>query len=161
MAKPNNKEQLSIWLAVAPIFAFQFCLFGLLGLFFDSSNRLSGFLWGIGIAVALATAGAVGYLCWDWIKKGADKGKLLPYLLVGLFVAVAISGLLAVNLGKPSCNEQGDAPYSSCVSYADDGFQATSSQKWDKFWKTLPVTVIIASLVAVIVRNEMDKHQKQ
>ena len=161
MTKPNDKEQPNVYLIAAPILAFQFGMFGLLGILFDSSNRLSGFLWGIGIAIALAIACVVGYLCWEWIKKEADKGKLLPFMLIGFVAAIAISGLLAVNLGKPSCDESGDPPYSSCTQYADDGFETTSTQKWNKFWGTLPVTVIITSLVAVIVRNEMEKNKKR
>lgn len=140
-------------------------MFGILGGFIgfvnDHSNFLSGFLWGIGIGIAVCVVCGIGMFGWEWIKKEADKGKLLPYLLVGFVAAIAISGLLAINLGKPSCDESGDPPYSSCVSYADDGFETTSTQKWNKFWGTLPVTVIITSLVAVIVRNEMEKNKKK
>jgi hypothetical protein len=163
MTKPDNKKPQNGWrgwLAISPLFIFQFCLFGLMGFLFDSSNRLSGFLWGFGIGLGILIISAIGFFVWEWIKKGADKGNLLPYLLVGFVVAIAISGTLAINLGTPSCDDQGDAPYSSCVSYANDGFETTSSQKWDKFWHTLPVTVIITSLIAVIVRNEVHKRQK-
>ena len=54
-------------------------------------------------------------------------------------------------------------PYKTkrCVEYADDGYEATGDQKWDKFWSTLPITVIIASLIAVIVRNQMEKDKKK
>lgn len=151
----------TFWLAIMSLPVLMFGLLGgFLGAMGKNSNFLSGFLWGIGIGIVLCLGTFVAYFVWDWIKKEADKGKLLPYLLVGFAAAVAISGLLAVNLGKPSCEDTGDAPYSSCTQYADDGFEATSTQKWNKFWGTLPVTVIISSLVAYIVRNEMEKKKK-
>lgn len=160
--KQNKDMPKSFWLLIMSI---PVLMFGLLGGFMgavnEHSNFLSGSLWGIGIGVALFIVSGIGYLVWEWIKKEADKGKLLPYVLVGFVAAIAISGLLAVNLGKPSCDETGDAPYSSCTQYADDGFETTSSQRWNKFWGTLPVTVIIASLVAYIVRNEMEKNKKK
>ncbi len=132
-----------------------------MGLIGDNSNPLSGFLWGIGIGVAICVAMVIGMFGWERIKQEAEKGKLYPYLLVGLLVAIAISGYLAINLGNPSCEESSEEPYSSCISYADDGFEATSEQKWEKFWSTLPVTVIITSLVAYIVRQSMEKDKKK
>ena len=143
-----------------PVFMFGI-LGGLLGLTGKNPNFLSGFLGGVGVGVALFIVSGIGYLGWEWIKKEADKGKLLPFILIGFIAAIAISGLLAVNLGKPSCEDSGDEPYSSCTQYADDGYETTSTQKWNKFWGTLPVTVIITSLVAVIVRNEMEKSKKK
>lgn len=145
---------------VAVISLFTLLPIGLLGAFLGENNRLTGFAWGIGIGIALFVVMGIGMFGWEWIKKEANKGKLLPFLIVGFIAAIAISGFLAVNLGKPSCEESSEEPYSSCISYADDGFETTSDQKWDKFWSTLPVTAIITSLVAVIVRNEMEKNKK-
>jgi hypothetical protein len=93
----------------------------------------------------------------EWLKKEAEKGKLLPYLIIGFCAAIMISGYLAINLGKPSCEDSGDAPYSSCTQYANDGFEVSSAQKWDKFWSALPVTLIITSLIAALVRNGMNR----
>lgn len=156
--KQNKDLPKSFWLLIASL---PVLMFGLLGAFMgfvdNKSNALPGFLWGVGIGVGVFIVCGVWFFGWEWIKKEADKGKLLPYLLVGFAAAIAISGLLAINLGKPSCEDTGDAPYSSCTQYADDGYEATSTQKWNKFWGTLPVTVIITSLVAYIVRNEMHK----
>lgn len=139
-------------------------MFGLLGAFFgflnDNSSPASGFLTGLGVGAVILLVCGAGMLISEWIKKEAGKGKLLPYLLVGFLAAIAISGFIAVNLGKPSCDEQGDAPYSSCISYADDGFEATSDQRWDKFWGALPVTAVITSLIAVIVKNGADKNKE-
>ncbi len=132
----------------------------LLGLTGKDPNPLSGFLGGIGVGLAILVVCGVGMFGWEWIKKAADKGKLLPYILIGFVAAIAISGLLAINMGKPSCEDSGDAPYSSCTQYANDGFEVTSNQKWNKFWGTLPVTVIITSLVAVIVRNGIEKNKE-
>jgi hypothetical protein len=146
---------------VAVISLFTLIPMGLLGAFMGENNRLTGFAWGIGIGIALFVVMGIGTFGWEWIKKEAEKGKLLPFLLVGFIVAIAISGFLAINLGNPSCEESSEEPYSSCTSYADDGFEATSDQRWDKFWGTLPVTAIITSLVAVIVRNEMEKNKKK
>ncbi len=129
--------------------------------FVNHSNPLSGFLWGIGLGLGIIIVCGIGFFGWEWVKKEADKGKLLPYLLVGFLAAIAISGMLTINLGKPSCEEHADAPYSNnCISYADDGFEVTSDQKWDKFWSILPVTVAIALLIAVIVRNQIRKDGK-
>lgn len=133
---------------------------GFLGLTGKHPNFLSGFLWGVGVGVVMMAGMWLWMTGWEWIKKEAAKGKLLPFLSVGFVVAIAISGFLAINLGKPSCEDSGDAPYSSCTQYADDGYEASSTQKWNKFWGTLPVTVIIASLVAYIVRNEMEKNKR-
>lgn len=129
--------------------------------FVNHSNPMPGFLWGIGVGLVIFIVYGIGFFGWEWIKKEAGKGKLLPYLLIGFIAAIAISGILAINLGKPSCDEHADAPYSgSCISYADDGFEATGNQKWDEFWNALPVTVVIVSLIAVIVRNQIRKDQK-
>lgn len=134
---------------------------GFLGFVNHNSNPLTGFLWGIGVGLGILIACGVGFFGWEWVKKEAGNGKLLPYLVVGFLAAIAISGLLAINLGKPSCEEHADAPYSNnCISYADDGFEATSNQKWGKFWSILPITVVITSLIAVIVRNQIRKDGK-
>lgn len=134
-----------------------------LGFVDDSSSPLTGFLWGIGIGAALCVVMAAGMFGWEWIKKEVDKGKALPFFIVGIIVAIAISSYLALSLGNPTCLESTDTDNrgSTCIEYADDGYEATSDQKWDKFWSTLPVTVIITSLVAVIVRNEMEKNKKK
>jgi hypothetical protein len=149
------------YLMLIPVFMFG-VLGGFIGFINDNSSAFSGFLWGIGIGIAVCAAIAVGMFGWEWIKKEANKGKLLPFILVGIAVAIAISGYLAINLGKPSCIESDtDNRGSTCIEYADNGYETTSDQKWNKFWSTLPVTVIIASLVAVIVRNEMEKNKKK
>ena len=140
-------------------------LVGLLGGFIGSSSGnhsfTTGFLWGIGVAVVGFAVIALSMFTWEWIKKEAEKGKLLPFILVGIAVALAISGYLAISLGDPTCIEsETDNRGSYCLEYADDGYEATSEQKWDKFWSTLPVTVIITFLIAVIVRNHMEKEKK-
>jgi hypothetical protein len=160
--KQNKEMTKSFYVLLMLIPVFMFGVLGAgLGLIGDNSNPLSGFLWGVGIGVALCVAMVIGMFGWEWIKKEADKGKLYPYILIGFLVAIAISGFLAINLGNPSCEESSEEPYSSCTSYADDGFEATDEQRWQKFWGTLPVTAIITSLVAVIVRNEMEKNKKK
>lgn len=134
---------------------------GFLGFVNHNSNPLSGFLWGIGVGLGILIMCGIGFFGWEWIKKEASKGRLLPYLLVGFIAAIAVSGLLAINLGKPICEERADAPYSNnCISYANDGFEVTNDQKWNKFWSILPVTVVITSLIVVIVRNQIRKDSK-
>lgn len=160
--KQNKETPKSLFLLIALIPVLMFGLLGgFLGYMGKNLNFLSGFLWGIGIGIAIFVVCGIGMFGWDWIKKEAEKGKLYPFLLVGLVVAVAISGYLAINLGNPSCEETSEEPYSSCVSYADDGYEATTEQKWEKFWSTLPVTAVITSLVAYIVRQNMDKDKKK
>lgn len=133
---------------------------GIMGLVGGRFSPASGFFWGVVIAIGLFAIGAVGVFGWEWIKKEADKGKLLPFILVGVIVAIAISGYLAMSLGDPTCiDSETDNRGSTCLEYADDGYEATSEQKWSKFWGSLPVTIIITSLVAVIVRNHMEKEK--
>ena len=160
MIKPDDKKPQNKWqdlVNFAPLFLIPLTGFGLMGFLFSSSNRISGFLGGFGLGLAVMLVCLIGIVGWNWIEGELNKGKLLPYILIGFLAGIAISGFLAINLGNPSCDEQGDPPYSSCVSYADDGYEASSSQRWDKFWGTIPVTVIIASLIAVIVRNKTHK----
>ena len=157
--KKDEKVSKALYLLMLiPVFMFGI-LGGIFGFIDDSSNPLSGFLWGIGIGSALCVVMAAGMFGWEWIKKEAEKGKALPFFLVGLIVAIAISSYLALSMGNPTCIESTDTDNrgSTCIEYADDGYEATSEQKWSKFWSTLPVTIIITSLVAVIVRNEMNK----
>ncbi|MGE5327816.1 MAG: hypothetical protein ACM3KH_00610 [Thiobacillus sp.] len=123
-----------------------------------NGDPLSGFFSTLGICIALMAVCAICVFGWEWIKVEAQKGKLLPYILVGLIAAIVVSGYFATTLGKPSCEERDDAgTFSSCAQYADDGFDATTNQKWDKFWNTLPITAVITTLIAVIVRNEVEK----
>ena len=160
MTKSDDKKSqdgLQDLLSFAPVFLIQLTGSGLIGFLVHSSNRILGFLVGFGIGLAVLLICLIGSLAWKWLEGEMAKGKLLPYLLIGFLAAITISGVLAINLGEPSCDEQGDPPYNSCVSYADDGYEASSSQRWDKFWGTIPVTVIIASLIAVIVRNKTHK----
>lgn len=140
---------------------------GLVGAFFGYVDKelstLAGFLWGIGIAITLAVIGGLGMLAWEWIKKEANRGKMLPYLLIGLIAAIAISSYLALSLGNPTCTESTgtDNRGSTCIEYADDGYEATTEQRWNKFWGTLPITLIITSLIAVIVRSGMIKNKSK
>lgn len=159
MAKSNGKKPVKTYQIVASMFAVQAVFVGFLVYLVSSSNPLSGLLWGIGIVIVLDAVGAVGYLCWEQIKEKADEGRLLPYMLIALLIAGAVSGIVAVNLGKPSCDQQGDAPYNSCVSYANDGFEATSAQRWHKFWAALPVVTIICLLLAYIAHDQVEKNR--
>lgn len=146
---------------IAVIASFSLMPMGLLGAFLGENNRLVGFAWGIGIGVTLFVIMGLGTFGWEWIKKEAEKGKAIPYFIIGFLVAVAISGYLAINLGSPTCIESDtDNRGSTCLEYADDGYEATSEQIWNKFWSTLPLTVIITSLIAYIVRNEQHKNKK-
>lgn len=149
-------------LGVALLFPmFSFGLLGIiLGFIGDDFSPLSGFVWGTGIGFVVLAVCGVGMLGWEWIKKEADEGKLRPYMLCGLLVAIALSGWLAWGLGDPTCIEQSDDPvYSSCVDYADDGFEATSGQKWEEFWSKLPVAIIICLLIAYIAHSQVEKNR--
>lgn len=164
MTQQNQNKQMSkgiYFLLLIPALMFGF-IGGLLGLTGEKPDPLSGFLWGVGIGIAICAISFIGIYGWDWIKKEVDKGRLLPFIIVGLAAAIAVSSYLAFSLGNATCVESDvDNRGSSCVEYADDGYEATSEQKWDKFWSTLPITVIIASLVAVIVRNQFEKNKKK
>lgn len=162
MTQNNNPEKINkalYLLMLLPVFMFG-VMGGFFGLLDDNSSPLTGFLWGIGIGTMLCVVMLIGMFGWEWIKKKTEKGKLLPFMIVGFIAAIAISGFLAINLGNPSCEEYDPDPRGGCISYADDGYETTSEQRWEKFWGTLPVTTIITSLVAVIVRNEKEKNKK-
>lgn len=146
---------------VAVISLFTLIPMGVLGAFLSENNRLTGFAWGIGIGIALFVLMGVGTFGWEWIKKEADEGKLRPYMLGGLIVAVLISGWFAWGLGDPTCIESTDTDNrgSSCIEYADDGYEATSGQRWEEFWNKLPVTLVICLLVAYIVHSGAEKNR--
>lgn len=122
----KNKPNKIYALLLLGILIYGALAFGLLGAFFGlvfgDWSPLKGFLDGAVIGAVIGIASLAGYFGWEWIKKEADKGKLLPYMLCGMGAAIAISGIFAMNLGQPSCEEQGDAPYSNCVTYANDDF---------------------------------------
>lgn len=159
---PNDNFPIKLILLITFICMFMFGVMGgLLGIVGRNSDPVSGFLVGMGVGLVILVVSGVAMFGWEWVKKEADKGKLLPYILMGFIAAIVISSFLAMNLGKPSCEESSEEPYSSCLQYADDGYETTNAQKWDKFWGTLPITVIIASLIAVIVRNEKEKNKKK
>ena len=164
--KHNEKEKMSKGLIIV-ILLFATIPMGLLGAFLGyadvDTNLFTGFTWGIGIAIALLVVMGIGMLGWEWIKKEAEEGKLRPFMLSGLIVAIAISGWFAWGLGDSTCIESTDPDGrpTTCLEYADDGFEATTEQRWREFWGKLPVTLIITSLIAVIVRNEMEKNQKK
>lgn len=135
-------------------------IFAFVGFVTQKFSPLSGFYNGASMGLILAAVGGtivIGMFCWEWVKREANKGRLLPYVVCAFAGAVAVSSYLAIDLGKPSCEERDDAPRSSCIEYANDGFEATTNQRWHEFWNTLPVTAVIAILAAVIVHNAMHK----
>lgn len=137
---------------------------GLIGAFLgyksETSNAISGFLWGVGIVAILGIVMVIGYLGWKWIKREANEGKVRPYMLCGLLAAIAISGWFAWGLGGPTCVEQSDDPvHTSCVDYADNGFEATTEQRWAEFWSKLPATIIICLLIAYIAHGQVEKNR--
>lgn len=153
----ENKNSSLYWLLLIPV-----AMFGLLGTVFGSlgGHPLSGLLWGLVISLGVIAVALPGNYAWEWFKKQMDKGKLMPYIFIAVVISVAICAYLALTLGKPSCDEYDDSsPQSSCVQYADNGYDATTDQRWAKFWNTLPVTVIIASLIATIVHNNIHKRK--
>lgn len=162
-SKDDNKMSKGLYFILALFTTLPLGFMGaFIGFMEDDVSAFTGFAWGIGIAVALVVVSFAGIYIWEWIQKEAYKGKLLPFLLVGFLAAVVISGYLALNMGSPTCiDSETDNRGSTCLEYADDGFEATDEQKWDKFRSTLPVTVIITSLVAYIVRQNMEKDKKK
>lgn len=138
---------------------------GLLGAFFghnsETSNAVTGFLWGIAFAVSLCVVMIIGYIGWDWLKNDANEGKLRPYMIGGLIVAIAISGWFAWGLGDPTCIESTDPDGrpTTCLEYADDGFEATTEQRWSEFWSKLPVTILICLLIAYIAHSQVEKNR--
>lgn len=133
---------------------------GVVGFSNNQSNHTSGFLWGIGIGLVIVGALFACTFGWDWIKKKAEEGRLFPYMLGGLLVAIMISAYLAYNLGNPSCEESSDEPNGTCLTYSDDGFEATTEQQWRKFWSTLPTFTVISLLIAYIVQGASHKEKK-
>ncbi|HRN96905.1 MAG TPA: hypothetical protein PLZ58_00440 [Candidatus Saccharibacteria bacterium] len=152
----NKKFNPLYFLALIPI-----GMFGILGAIFESfrGEALSGFLWGIAIGFGIMVVSLIGIFGWEWLKKQMEKGKLFPYITLAVIASIIISTIFATSLGKPSCEEYDNSgePYQSCTQYADDGYEATSDQKWAKFWGTLPVTIVITSLIATLVHHNIHK----
>ncbi len=133
-------------------------IFGYMG---ETSNVLSGFLWGLGTAITLGIVLTIGYVVWGRLKDEARDGRLWPYIIGGIIAAVAISSLFAFTLGDPSCIESTDPDgrLTACLEYADDGFEATAEQRWEEFWGKLPVVALICLLIAYIAHVQVEKSQ--
>ena len=164
MTRPNQSNEMSK--TVQGLFLlFPAVLIGLLGGFtFSSSGNhsfISGFLWGFGIAVVGFAVIALVMFVWEWIKKEAYEGKMRPYMLSGLIVAIVVSGYFALSLGNPTCIESDtDNRGSTCIEYANDGFEVTTEQSWKEFWSKLPVTTIICLLIAYIAHTQVEKDRR-
>lgn len=156
MAKQTNR---SLYL----ILLFPLAMFCLVGTIIGATNGnpMAGFLWGLGIGLGVIAVTFIGMNGWEWLQGEMSKGKLFPYISVGIIIAAAFAGYLAFTLGNASCEEYDSAePRSSCIQYADDGYKATDEQRWEKFWSTFPVAAIIASLIATIVHHNIHKGSK-
>lgn len=162
MAKPDEKLPKSSYVLMALFCITPLALLGGIVGFIDKElGILPGLLWGIGIAVVLSVVMIIGYLGWEWIKGEASNGKLRPYILSGLVVAIAISGWFAWGLGDPTCIESTDPDGrpTTCLEYADDGFEVTTEQRLEEFWSKLPVTIIICLLIAYIAHSQVEKNR--
>ena len=160
MNRPSSSEpdKSLYWLTLIPV-----GMFGLLGALIGAFNGdvFNGFLWGVGIGVALTVAIYAGMSGWDWIVARMGEGRLSAYLLVGFLVAVGIAGYFAIDMGSATCIDRDTEPRGGCYEYADDGFEPTTTQRWEKFWSTLPVTAIITCLIAALVHSKTHDKKKE
>ncbi|MDQ3159034.1 MAG: hypothetical protein M3P98_02790 [bacterium] len=159
----KKDQDFSKWL-IPFAFAMPSIMFGIIGAlvgYFDKEasvkGAFTGFIWGFGVGVAISVICFAWIYIWKWLKDNADKGKLFPYILGGIAAGIIISGYIAISFGKPSCDEYDGAPYNSCISYDDNGFEPSSDQQISKFWSTLPVAMIITILISIIVHSYRKK----
>jgi hypothetical protein len=54
-------------------------------------------------------------------------------LIAGLIAPLALGFFGYIYVGQPSCEEYDAGPYQSCISYSDNGYEATSEEKMDRF----------------------------
>lgn len=155
---PQQSNNGMYWLLLIPIA--MFCLMGLL-LGALNGDPGAGFLWGGSIGIVTTVVIFLGMNGWEKLKDEMSKGKLYPYVTVGVLAAAALAGYMAFNLGNPSCEEYDSGePRSSCVQYADNGYEATTEQRWEEFWKVFPVAAIIGGLIATIVHHNIHPRRK-
>lgn len=125
------------------------------------SGVASGFFWGLGLGIVLVIIFGLGGLVWRLIEEEVNKGKLWPYILAGLLASLVISTSLAVYMGEPTCLEyEYDDRGGTCLERANDGYKATDKQRWGKFWSTLPISTVVASLIAIYVHKNHLSNRK-
>lgn len=132
---------------------------GLMGALVGSSfgKPIDGFFWGTGFTIGMFIVGAVGTIIWEWFQSRIEEKNLYAYLTAGFAVAVLFSGYTAMSLGQATCIDRDSEPRGGCIEYADDAYEATADQKWEKFWSMLPITAIITMLVAALIHAKTDQ----
>ena len=92
------------------------------------------------------------------LQNEMNVGKLYPYITLGILTGALLATLMAFTLGNSSCEEYDSLePRSSCIQYADDGFEATSQERLEEFWRVFPVAAIIGGLIATIIHHNVHK----
>lgn len=156
MSQQSNKKM--NWLLLIPI-----AMICLMGVFIGAlnGNPGAGFLWGGGIGIVLTVVIFIGMNVWEKLQDEMGAGKLYPYVTLGILAAAVIAGYMALTVGDASCVEYDSSePRSSCIEYADDGYEATADQQWAEFWKVFPVAAIIGGLIATIVHHNIHPRKK-
>lgn len=161
MSKNQYKESLQETLTYAPVgMVVPTLLGGFFGFTSDNFSVYTGLFWGAIVGVGLIIVYGAGSLIYKWFETEMNKGRLLPYTLIGFVIAIVASGSLAISLGSPTCLDvEYDNRGGVCQEYANDGYDPASNQRWAKFWSTLPFTIGIASFIAYRVHSA--KHKKK
>jgi hypothetical protein len=122
--------------------------------YFTKASVMAGVLGGLGIGVLLLAVYGLGYLISERIKTALHADKRWPYILAALVVSLIISTSLALNLGQASCTDyEYDNRGGSCSERGNDGYTATDSERWGKFWATMPIATTISLLIAAYVHK--------
>ena len=119
------------------------------------------------IAILAALIGALISFLGDELKSKMAttiKSEVVINWLFGLSMVIILPALWGLwgyyPLGAPSCEEYDSEPNGGCVSYADNGFEPSSEQRWKKFSENFLQSefVIAAVLAARYGKTEQNKN---
>jgi len=155
--KAQTEKSVSIfWMIMIAMIIQAAFIGGLIGAFDGNiiGGIAKGALWGVPIGIAGYIIVIVYGKAAEWFQKELKKGSSFVYMLIGVLCAIAISGYLALSLGNPTCIDRDTEPRGGCLEYDNDGYVATTDQRWAKFWSSLPITLVIACLAAALVHSK-------
>jgi hypothetical protein len=108
-----------------------------------------------GAVQGLMVSGLVWYV-YKTAKESAEAGEPLRVIGKGLLYCVIAALFAASQMGEPSC-EDGDPIHGGCDSYADDGYDPTREQRYERFAKAF---VLLYAPVVAAAFQEMEKRRK-
>ena len=104
--------------------------------------------------LTLAGCTFVGKSVAEIIKDSNDVESWLDIWWRGAAVSLALATLGALTLGSPSCEEQTER---GCITYADDGFEATTEDRVDSGLQVLWKTVLGGTAGLLLLKREEEE----